>query len=553
VSKPAPSKSAISRLIGDRANRLLRQASVWTALSGVLWPLQAGLIAWVIQGWASGAFGAMGWVAAAGFALLGLMRAVADRIAGRRAFAAADLVVSAERKALLDREGLRVDRAVSSADLAALLSEKLALLAPYVARYRPAMARVKVLPLLFLALTAYFSWIAALILLVVGPLIPVFMALVGMAAKEASTRQMVEIGDMNALLIDRIAALPDIRILNATEKSRADFATLAEGVRRRTMAVLRVAFLSSTVLELFSAIGVALVAVYVGFSLLGEITVGAYATPMTLGEGVFILLLAPEFFQPLRDLAAAWHDKAAAEAVADELEARAAREAAQVLGTGARVGRLAGPPTLEMRGVTVMRGGLLRAMPDLSIAAGESVALRGPSGQGKSTLLDLAAGLLRPEAGQIVVAGQPLDDATADGWRARLAFVPQSVHVPDVTLREFLDPHGEGADIGAALAKARAGAIVAALPEGLDSRLGETGAGVSGGEARRLLLARAFLTGADVILADEPTADLDQDTGGEIIAALADLSADGRTVIVATHDARLAEAMGRVIDLEGAA
>ena len=553
MSKPAPSKSAISRLIGDRANRLLRQASVWTALSGVLWPLQAGLIAWVIQGWASGAFGAMGWVAAAGFALLGLMRAVADRIAGRRAFAAADLVVSAERKALLDREGLRVDRAVSSADLAALLSEKLALLAPYVARYRPAMARVKVLPLLFLALTAYFSWIAALILLVAGPLIPVFMALVGMAAKEASTRQMVEIGDMNALLIDRIAALPDIRILNATEKSRADFATLAEGVRRRTMAVLRVAFLSSTVLELFSAIGVALVAVYVGFSLLGEITVGAYATPMTLGEGVFILLLVPEFFQPLRDLAAAWHDKAAAEAVADELEARAAREAAQVLGTGARVGRLAGPPTLEMRGVTVMRGGLLRAMPDLSIAAGESVALRGPSGQGKSTLLDLAAGLLRPEAGQIVVAGQPLDDATADGWRARLAFVPQSVHVPDVTLREFLDPHGEGADIGAALAKARAGAIVAALPEGLDSRLGETGAGVSGGEARRLLLARAFLTGADVILADEPTADLDQDTGGEIIAALADLSADGRTVIVATHDARLAEAMGRVIDLEGAA
>ncbi|TDK44563.1 cysteine ABC transporter permease, partial [Antarcticimicrobium luteum] len=262
-------------------------------------------------------------------------------MAGRRAFAAADLVVSAERKALLDREGLRVDRAVSSADLAALLSEKLALLAPYVARYRPAMARVRVVPLLFLALTAYFSWVAALILLIAGPLIPLFMALVGMAAKEASARQMVEIGDMNALLIDRIAALPDIRILDAADKSRADFAALAEGVRRRTMAVLRVAFLSSTVLELFSAIGVALVAVYVGFSLLGEITFGAWARPMTLGEGVFILLLAPEFFQPLRDLAAAWHDKAAAEAVADELEARAARAAADAPGTGARVGRLA--------------------------------------------------------------------------------------------------------------------------------------------------------------------------------------------------------------------
>ncbi|MDX2482187.1 MAG: thiol reductant ABC exporter subunit CydD [Pseudodonghicola sp.] len=547
------SKSPSSRLITERPRKLLRAASIWSAFSGVLWPAQAALIAWVIQGWAAGGIGAMGWAAAAGFALLGLLRAAADRVAGRRAFAAADLVVAAERKVLLDRESLRSDRAVSSADLAALLSEKLALLMPYVSRYRPAMARVMVLPLLYLVLTASQSWAAALVLLLAGPLIPVFMALVGMAAKEASARQMVEIGDMNTLLIDRIAALPDIRILDATEKSRADFAALAEGVRRRTMVVLRVAFLSSTLLELFSAIGVAMVAVYVGFSLLGEITFGTYGAPLTLGEGVFVLLLAPEFFQPLRDLASAWHDKAAAEAVAEELEARATREAAQVLGAGARVERLGGPATLEMTGVRVRRGGLVRAMPDLSIKAGESVALRGPSGTGKSTLLDLAAGLLRPEAGQITVAGRPLDDASADGWRARLAFVPQSVHVPDVTLRDFLDPHGEGADMAAALDKARAGSIVAALPEGLDTRLGETGAGVSGGEARRLLLARAFLTGADVILADEPTADLDTGTAGEIIAALVALAEAGRTVIVATHDMRLAAAMGRVIELEGAA
>ncbi|GAA6202594.1 thiol reductant ABC exporter subunit CydD [Aquicoccus sp. SU-CL01552] len=531
---------------------MLRQASVWSTLSGALWPVQAALVAWVIQDWASGTFGATGWVAATSFAVLGLMRAVADRIAGRRAFAAADQVVADQRKTLLDRESLRTDRAIASADLAALLSEKLALLSPYVSRYRPAMARVMVLPILYLVLTVPLSWAAAVILLAAGPLIPVFMALVGMAAKEASARQMVEIGDMNALLIDRIAALPDIRILDAAEKSRADFAALAEGVRRRTMAVLRVAFLSSTVLELFSAIGVAMVAVYVGFSLLGEITFGAYAAPMTLGEGVFILLLAPEFFQPLRDLAAAWHDKAAAEAVADELEARMTREAAQVLGTGARVERLEGPPTLDLAGVTIMRGGQRHALPDISVGAGESVALRGPSGTGKSTLLELAAGLLRSEAGQVVVAGRPLDDDTADGWRARIAFVPQTVHVPDVTLREFLDPHGQGADIQAALDKARAAAIVAALPEGLETRLGETGAGVSGGEARRLLLARAFLTGADVILADEPTADLDRDTAREIIGALVDIGRAGRTVIVATHDDALCAAMDRVIGMEGA-
>lgn len=116
-----------------------------------------------------------------------------------------------------------------------------------------------------------------------------------------------------------------------------------------------------------------------------------------------------------------------------------------------------------------------------------------------------------------------------------------------MTLRRFLDPHQSGADLGAALRLARAGGIVEALPEGLDTVLGETGAGVSGGEARRLLIARAFLTGADVILADEPTADLDATNGAAIIAALVDLAAQGRTVIVATHDPALAGAMGRVI------
>ena len=545
-------KSSPRQLITTGPARMLRQASVWAVLSGLLWPLQAGLIAWVVARWADAdtGIGSAGWIAAAGFAGLGILRALSDRQSSRRAFAAADGVIAEQRKAVLDRETLRADRDVSSADLAALVSEKLAMLGPYVSRYTPAMSRVSVLPFIYLACTVYVSWIAALILLVAGPLIPVFMALVGMAAKEASERQMAQIGDMNALLIDRIAALPDIRLLNATDRSRADFADQAEGLRKRTMAVLRVAFLSSTVLELFAAIGVAMVAVYTGFSLLGEITFGAWATPLTLGEGVFILLLAPEFFQPLRDLASAWHDKASADAVHGELQALAARDTTPVLGQGALVPRLAGPARLEMRGIAVSRGGMVRQLPDLVVGAGESVALRGPSGVGKSTLLDLAAGLLRPEAGHVTVAGQPLDDTTADAWRARVAFVPQTVHVPDLTLAEFLDPQHIGTDPGPALARAGASGIVAGLPEGLQTRLGETGAGVSGGEARRLLLARAFLSGADVILADEPTADLDRSTAARIIAALADLAAEGRTVIVATHDPALAAAMGRVVDLE---
>jgi ATP-binding cassette subfamily C protein CydD len=208
-----------------------------------------------------------------------------------------------------------------------MLTDKLPLLRPAILRHRPAALRAAVLPLAYLALALPFSWAVALILAVAGPLIPVFMALVGLAAREASERQMDEIGSLSGLLGERLSALTDIRLLDAAQRMSADFADRAEALRERTMAVLRVAFLSSTVLELFSAIGVAMVAVYVGFALLGEIPFGAWATPLTLSEGIFLLMLAPEFFQPLRDLAAAWHDKAGALAVTRELaEAEASRK-----------------------------------------------------------------------------------------------------------------------------------------------------------------------------------------------------------------------------------
>ncbi len=535
------------------AARGLRRAA-WGHLSAsALWAVQALAIAGVVAGWAagSGLGGALGWIAL--FLGAGLARAGLDHWAGGQGFAAADAVLHDHRTRLMARETLLLRDTMSSAELAALYAQKLPLLVPYLLRYQPAMLRVRVIPLLFLALVASVSWIAALVLLVAGPLIPVFMALVGMAAKEASTRQMAEIGDMNRLLIDRIAALPDARLLGGTARVEADFAAAAESLRARTMAVLRIAFLSSTVLELFSAIGVALVAVYVGFSLLGEITIGAWATPLTLGQGVFILLLAPEFFQPLRDLAAAWHDKAAAEAVMHELTALETDPPLAILGTAQPVPRLAGPASIALAGVRVARGDRALALPDMQIAAGQAVALTGPSGAGKSTVLDTVLGLVRPDAGQITVAGQPLDDATADAWRARCALVPQTVHVPDVTLRAFLDPTGQAGDPAAALARAQASDIVAALPDGLDTRLGETGAGVSGGEARRLMLARAFLSGADVILTDEPTADLDAKTAAQIIAALCAARDAGATVLAATHDPALIAAFDRAVPVGDAA
>ncbi|MDF1801545.1 ABC transporter ATP-binding protein/permease [Thalassovita sp.] len=531
---------------------LSRKASGLLVAAGLLWPIQALAIAWAVSSWAAGDL-TPSLPCAAAFLLAALLKAGLEIRAGALSFRLADTLIHDQRQAILARESRLLRADVSSAEIGALLSQKLPLLSPYVTRYRPAMMRVRVLPLVMLALIFSISWAAGLVLLVAGPLIPVFMALVGMAAKEASIRHMAEIGDMNRLLIDRIAALPDLHLLNAQTRSRDDFTRAADSLRQRTMAVLRVAFLSSTVLELFAAIGVAMVAVYVGFSLLGEIPFGAYATPLTLFEGIFLLLLAPEYFQPLRDLAAAWHDKAGAEAVLDELDTLSQTAPAPILGQGLPVPPLPGAATLRLQGVSVQRGARSLLLPDLSLAPGDSLALTGPSGAGKSTMLDVISGLL-PAKGTVTVCGQPLTHETADAWRARLALVPQEAHVPDVTLAQFLDPQGHGRDPAKALRLAQADGIVAALPHGMDTRLGETGAGVSGGELRRLLLARAFLNEAQIILADEPTADLDTATAGRIISALQAAANQGKTVIAATHDPALIAALvavqGREIRLE---
>ncbi len=540
------------RAVAARAAGATARAAGLSVLARCLWPLQALAVAWAIHAWVHGPAND-GYLAAAAFLVLGGLRAALDHVGGGIMFRAADRLVSEERRAILRQEARHVAPRAASARVAALVAQKLPMLVPYLTRYRIAFAQVAVVPPLLFALTFSVSWIAGLVLLVAGPLIPVFMALVGMAAREASTRQMAEIGDMNSLLMDRLAALPDIRLLNATDRAVDDFADQAEGLRHRTMAVLRVAFLSSTVLELFAALGVAMVAVYTGFSLLGEITFGAWATPLTLGEGVFILLLAPEFFQPLRDLAAAWHDRAAALSVAGEIEALENAAAETCLGAGAPAPALPGPATITLHGGRVDRAGRQVHLPDVTARPGEALALAGPSGSGKSTSLAVIAGLRPLDTGRLEVAGRPLDDETADAWRARLAWVPQAVHFPDEALRIFLDPRRTGADPADALRAAHADHVVARLPEGLDTHLGETGAGVSGGEARRLLLARAFMSRPDVVLADEPTADLDPDTAAVVTTALRRLAEAGATVIVATHDPELIAAMDRSIALEGAA
>ncbi|MCC0077543.1 MAG: ATP-binding cassette domain-containing protein [Rhodobacter sp.] len=541
---PTPRHRAKARIIAPVAGDL-RVAGWLSVAAGALWPVQAAVIAWAIDGWATGEppmTRAM--LAVIVVVLAGLMRAALDHRAGGLLFRAADRTIARERAALIRREARAPTRA-GSASVASLVVQKLPLLQPWITRYHVAMTKVSVLPLLLLVLAFSQSWVVGLTLLVAGPLIPVFMALVGMAAEDASRRQMDEIGTMNDMLMDRLSAMLDIRLLGAVDRATQDFAQRADTLRTRTMAVLRIAFLSSTVLELFSALGVALVAVFVGFTLLGEITFGSWGTPLTLGEGLFLLLIAPEFFQPLRDMAAAWHDRAAGYSVVAELDALDAAERSALIGAGDAAAPLPGPLSVQLRGAVAALPGQTVALPDLDLQAGETLALTGPSGVGKSTALAAIAGLVPLAAGAVAVCGKTLAPETADAWRARIAFVPQRPHFPDATLADWLDPRQTGADPWPALRRVEADRIVQRLPDGLQTRLGETGGGVSGGEARRLMLARAVMAGGDLILADEPTADLDDQTAARIIAALGRLAAEGRALIVATHDPALAAAMQR--------
>jgi ATP-binding cassette subfamily C protein CydD len=291
-----------------------------------------------------------------------------------------------------------------------------------------------------------------------------------------------------------------------------------------------------------------MVAVYVGFSLLGALEFGAWGGPLSPMAGLFVLLLAPEFYQPLRDLSAAWHDKAAADAVLDEVNSYLVAPRAPLLGTGGAGTRLGGSAQVALLGCKTPNG---RRLPDIRIAAGERVALIGPSGVGKTSVLRLMAGLLAPDQGQVLVGDQILTAQNADRWRARLGWMPQAPHFMAGSLRYNLTL-GRTGDLDASLRCAGVDQVVLGLPKGLATSLGETGAGLSGGEARRITLARAIFGSPDLFLADEPTADLDPPTAGVVTDGLLSQAARGATLVVATHDLALAARMDRIIDLGSA-
>lgn len=421
----------------------------------------------------------------------------------------------------------------------------------YYAQYLPQAALAVLQPLFVLLAVLFSDPLSALVLFVTWPLIPLFMWLIGTRAGAETRRHWLELSRLGAAFLDTVTGLTTLKALGRAHATASALEASGERLRAATMGVLRVAFLSALALELLATLGTALLAVEIGLRLLyGQ---------MAFASGLFVLVLTPEFYRPLRALGAAYHAGTAgreagrrvfevlggeasatgagplAEPAAAPLAATARGPAPRIVLEDVRADYGAGPP-LALDGVS------------LTLGAGQTLALVGPSGSGKSTVANLLLRFLEPRSGHVLVDGRPLAEQGQDEWRAQVAWVPQRPWLFDGTVLDNLclgRPDATREEVEAAARNAEALDFIAELPAGFDTRVGEGGLRLSGGQARRVALARAFLKEAPVVVLDEPTAWLDPEMEDRLASALRRLCA-GRTVLLIAHRLRTVAGADRV-------
>ena len=460
-----------------------------------------------------------------------VVRAIVAAIGDAVAFEAGARVVLAVRGALqahIVALGPAWTRRQRTGDVVNTVVDAAESIARYYVGYLPQRALVAFIPLAILAFAMPTDWVSAVILSVSAPLIPLFMVLIGRGAEALNQAQWRKLAQLAARLFDAIEGLSTLKIFNASRAEARVIAQTSDAYRTSTMEVLRVAFLSSLALEFLATISIAMVAVYIGFRL--------YYRELHFLPGFAVLLLAPEFYRPLRAMGAQYHARMEAIGAADAIVALLDTP---VQPASERHGRLSAGPIRQIRfehvGFSYDGAPALDGI-DVALERGRRVAVVGPSGAGKTTLSQLLLGFLTPTSGRITVDGIDLATLPEAAWRSRIAWLPQRPTLFHGTVLDNIrlgHPDADPARVRRAIEQADASRLIDTLPNGLITVLGDRGQGLSGGEIQRIALARVFLADPDLIVLDEPGAALDRKTAAAVALSIDALSPSCAMLVIA--------------------
>ena len=540
--------------------RLVILSAVMATVSGVLTVAQAALLAHILHGAVIEGLGRQQLLPS--FAILGtilLLRAALSwgrEISGQRA---STLVRQHIRKEFMERlsvAGPLAVKAKHTASLTTTIIERVEALHGYFAHYLPQRIIAGTVPITIILTAFYYSWAVGLIFLITAPLIPAMMIMIGKGAEKLSQKNYQLLSRMSAHFLDTLQGLPTLKLFMRSKEEAERIAESSEQYRKGTMSVLRVAFLSSAVLEFFTSVAIAMTAVFLGLTFLHYLDFGLYGKPLDLRTGLMLLLLAPDVYLPLRELGTHFHARADALGAAEALQSLQEELAESRPGQSQGQHKFSGDSiALELHQLSHHYSGRNSPALDnlsLTVAAEEWLAVVGSSGAGKSTLLNLLLGFQPLQGGEILINGKSVKSLDAEEWHQQIGWVPQNPQLFTGSLEHNISLGNDNYSQEQLKNAAEQANLYGSgeLPHGLTTEVGEQGKLLSGGQARRVALARAFAKNAPLLLLDEPTAGLDLENERLIMESLQRLR-QGKTVIMLTHRLDTARLADRIAVMEG--